>query len=103
SPKLSKDLHKVSGNSFVDVIVQFKKRPTSTHFNKVKAKGGALKHDFRRTVKGGLFRIPASALDDLANDPDVAYVSLDRHLKGKVTETDFYEEAVNAAYAANLG
>src|SRR5256885_14694358 len=103
SPKLSKDLNKVSRNSFVDVIVQFKQRPTSTHFNKVKARGGALKHDFRGTVKGGLFRIPASALDDLANDPDVTYISLDRSLRSKVTTTDFYDEAVNAAYAADLG
>lgn len=75
--KISKDLQAIDPNSDVDVIVQFKTRPTAEHFNKVHSLGGIDKRIFNK-VPGAAFRMHASTIQTLANDPDVAYVSIDR-------------------------
>lgn len=103
SPKMSKDLEGRNTSDLVDVIVQFRQTPTQTHFSKLQARGGLLKRQLG-LVKGGSFRLPASALKDLANDPDVAYVSLDRPLytTGAASLTavlDYHDETVNAPQA----
>ena len=61
----------------MEVIVQYKVTPTEAHHQRVAALGGRLngKMDF---IKGAHYSVPASALDALANDPDVAYVTPNR-------------------------
>jgi serine protease AprX len=49
-------------------------------------------------VKAATYSIPASALEDLANDPDIAYVSPDRTVNGLL---DYAEPTVNALIAFN--
>jgi hypothetical protein len=68
SPKMSKDLAGKNPSNLVDVIVQFRQAPTQMHFSKVQGRGGLLRRQLG-VVKGGAFRLPASALKDLANDP----------------------------------
>src|SRR4029077_11617108 len=82
----------------VDVIIQFVQVPTDAHHKKVQNKGGVLKTklDF---IKGAHYSVPAEALDALADDPDVAYISPDRAVKGTL---DHVVSAVNGdlAYAS---
>jgi len=98
SPKMSKDLE---GNAFdqVDVIVQFKQAPTARHHQKVLSRGGTLRHELG-LVKSGAYTMPASALTDLAADPDVAYISPDRPVQGML---DLTAAAVNASAAWSSG
>src|SRR6266487_6293685 len=84
--KLSKDLDALKGGhngATVDVIIQFNQTPTAAHHQKVQDKGGVLKTnlDF---IKAGHYSVPTGALDDLANDPDVAYISPDREVSGSL-------------------
>jgi len=107
SPKMSKDLEGKNPSDLVDVIVQFKQAPSQMHFSKVQGRGGLLKRQLG-LVKGGAFRLPASALKELANDPDVAYIAPDRPLystsDGSPTAVlDYHTDTVNAPLAWTKG
>ena len=77
SGKLAKDLESLDPAANVDVIVQFKQAPTEANHQAVLRMGGKLKHEFA-TIKARHYSIPATALAQLAADPDVAYVTPDR-------------------------
>ena len=100
--KLSKDLDTLKGGhdgATVDVIIQFNQTPTDVQHQKVGNKGGVLKAKLD-VIKGAHYSVPTGALDDLANDPDVAYISLNRPLNSTSTSTlDFTPETVNAPAA----
>ena len=107
--KLSADLQNLPAGNSPNVIVQYNQVPTQQHFNQVRALGGSLTKQLG-TFKGAVFSVPAASLQDLANDPDVTYVSPDRPLSpasvvwgGGSTTTDFYDQAVNAPYAWSSG
>lgn len=93
--KLAADLQSVSTGD-VDVIVQFKVRPTADQFSKVQSLGGKLKHDLRGTLKGASFHVPASALSALEQMDDVAHISLDHTVNATGAARDFYVTAENA-------
>src|SRR5712692_5870774 len=100
--KLSKDLDALKGGhngATVDVIIQFNQTPTAAHHQKVQNKGGVLKTklDF---IKGAHYSVPVEALDALADDPDVAYISPNRKLRGAM---DPVVTAVNADIATSQG
>ena len=80
----------------VDVIVQYSTRPTISHHEGVIRRGGTLKKDLGGILKAAAYRIPASALADLATDPDIAYITPDRPVKGMLNYT---AAAVNASVA----
>src|SRR6266700_5743715 len=99
--KLSKDLDAFKGGPSgitVDVIIQFNQVPTAAHHQRVQNKGGVLKTnlDF---IKGAHYSVPVESLDDLANDPDVAYISPDREVRGSL---DYVTTAVGANVAWNV-
>src|SRR5215469_15205557 len=75
--KLSPELKGRHTNESVDVIVQYKVSPAQRHRDRVSAHGGLVKQHLR-TVKGLLVTVPAYRVEELSNDPDVAYVSPDR-------------------------
>jgi hypothetical protein len=96
--KLSKDLDTLKAGHngpTVDVIIQYNVPPTDAHHQKVQNKGGVLKTklDF---IKGAHYSVPVEALDDLADDPDVAYISPDREVSGSL---DYVTSAVGAPTA----
>src|SRR5713101_4024080 len=100
--KLSKDLDALKGGhsgATVDVTIQFNQTPTAAHHQKVQGKGGVLKTklDF---IKGAHYSVPVEALDALADDPDVAYISPDRPVRGALDTT---VATVNGGYARALG
>lgn len=61
----------------VDVIIQFAKNSEAHHFAAITGQGGQLQRSLKH-INSGVFRIPASMLPWLENDPDVLYVSPDR-------------------------
>src|SRR6266704_3150717 len=100
--KLSKDLDALKdghSGATVDVIIQFNQTPTDAHHQKVQNKGGVLKTklDF---IKGAHYSVPVESLDALADDPDVAYISMDRPVRGALDTT---VATVNGGYARALG
>src|SRR5205823_11974967 len=82
-PKIARDLDGANPSSFVDVIIQFKQTPTEAQHQRVRDKGGKDKA-ILHLVKGGVYSVPASNLEKLANDPEVVYISPDRPLDGAV-------------------
>ena len=98
-PKLASDLERQDPTSDVDVIIQFKQAPTARHHAKVLSRGGQLKAKLD-VVKGGAYRIKRGALDDLANDPDVAYISPDRPVHASL---NYAVPAVGADIALQSG
>src|SRR5437660_1499064 len=102
--KVSKDLEALKGanannGAMVDVIIQFNQTPTAVHHQEVQGKGGVLKTkmDF---INGAHYSVPVGALDALADDPDVAYISPDRPVRGALDTT---VATVNGGYAQALG
>jgi serine protease AprX len=95
--KLSPELHAKSGMP-VNVIVQFTSDPTERHIGKVISKGAALKQKLS-VVHGAAFTsVSSDALSQLAQDPEVAYISLDRPVHG-TSNFDYTPETVNAPWA----
>jgi hypothetical protein len=74
---LSTDLQHMGHSGAIDVIIQFTAPPNTSDFQAVAQAGGILKHEFTR-IRGGLFTVPAAALQGLAANPRVRYVSPDR-------------------------
>jgi uncharacterized protein YtpQ (UPF0354 family) len=76
APKVSSDFKSKQGQ-MVDVIVQYHSDPTDAMASKAAARGASEKRRLR-LIQARAYRMTAEAAVDLANDPDVAYVSADR-------------------------
>jgi len=87
SPKLSKDLDANGGRSTVDVVVQFSRPLQAKDHERIGARGGRLNVELP-IIHGAAYTIPSGALEDLAADPDVAYISPDRHVIALLDYTD---------------
>ena len=84
--KLSPELQQAKLGDAVEVIVQYRVAPTEMHHLRIAGMGGHL----RRTldgIKGAHYSLPVSAIQNLASDPDVAYISPDRPVKGMLNVT----------------
>jgi len=89
-----------SQDQLVDVIVQFKQPVSSRHLHKADHLGGSLARELK-SIKAAHFRLPLKAVQELAADPDVAYISPNRNLH--LSSTDHFRETVGADVANNLG
>src|SRR6266704_1474455 len=97
-PKLSPELQHAKSGKPVNVIVQFTINPTERHIARVTSKGAALKQKLS-VIHGAAFTsLPAEALAQLAQDPDVAYITPDRPVQG-ASNLDYAPETVNAPWA----
>ena len=96
---LSPELRGPHSGAAIDVIVQYKVEPAQTHRDRIAAHGGLVKQHLR-TIKGLLVTLPASRLNSLSKDPDVAYVSPDRPVAKQMNNAAV---GVLANYAWNLG
>src|SRR6266699_785210 len=97
-PKLSAELQHAKSGKPVNVLVQFTINPTERHIARVTSKGAALKKKLS-VIHGAAFTsLPAEALAQLAQDPDVAYITPDRPVQG-ATNLDYAPETVNAPWA----
>ncbi len=77
SPKLAPDLEGSRAGRRVDVIVQYKTSPGPRQHAALQAKGGRFRSALP-LVRAAAYSLPYAALEALAADPDVAYVSPDR-------------------------
>src|SRR5262249_52470522 len=90
-----------------DVIVQFRHQPGPADHQKVIKRGGKLRRDLA-FVKAGAYSVPASALQALASDPDVVYISPDRSVQKTIVADssaalDYYAQTINARAASQVG
>ncbi len=69
SEKLSPELRGANASPDLDVIIQYKQVPTNADHQTVAEKGGVMKRQFRY-VRGGVYHVPSSALDDIAKAPE---------------------------------
>lgn len=96
--RISPDLQSLNSRQPVEVIVQYKVKPTSVHHQRAAAAGASLLHPME-SIRGAHYSIPASRIADLANDPDVAYVSPNRPLKAmfdQITDGTVFSSWANA-------
>ncbi|MBS1875048.1 MAG: S8 family peptidase [Acidobacteria bacterium] len=80
SPKIAREFDATPPGSIVDVIIQYKQTPSASQHAHVHARGGALRRGLE-VIRGGHYSLPASALEELAADPDVEFIHPDRPLK----------------------
>ncbi|MBV9479519.1 MAG: S8 family serine peptidase [Acidobacteria bacterium] len=97
APELARNIanaqqHKTA-NQLVQVIVQYRQKPTEVHRQRVAALGGIHLSAFN-LLKASVEKLPLSAIEQLARDPDVAYITPDRTLYP--TSDDQSEQAVGA-------
>ena len=78
--KISRDLEGKDPKATVDVIVQFKQAPSEADHERIRGRSGRVKTRLD-SIRGGAYSLPASALADLADDPNVAYISADREVQ----------------------
>lgn len=98
-PKIARDLE-VNADGNATVIIQFTGTPTARHHQMVKAHGGTHRADLGAAIKGGAYSISRRALEALANDPDVAYITPDRPVHGLL---DYANSTVGADVARGYG
>lgn len=92
---MSKDLIDAEPGSVSDVIVQFRENVTQRHLDKARRNGGSLKKRLDQ-INGGVFRISATAIDELSDDPEVLYISPDRTVTGT---SNIERQSIGASYA----
>jgi serine protease AprX len=102
NPKIAKDLHGLNSGSTkkVDVIIQFNHVPTAADHQNVRANGGVFKKDLH-VVKGALYTVPVNALQGLANNPNIVYISPDRTVGKSLDHVDMVTNA-DLAWSSGL-
>lgn len=95
--KLAKDLPAGGTPHTIDIIVQFKDAPADRHHRKITDRGGQFKRPLG-LVNAGLYSLSSNQLDALSDDPEVAYISPDRKVKGSL---DYAAQTVGALGAHN--
>ena len=82
--KLSRDveekIHAAGADDLLPVIVQTVGEPSASHFSRLHGRGGAVKAR-HEALRGYSARVPASQLEALADDPEVAHISYDSPVK----------------------
>jgi serine protease AprX len=84
--QLSSDLKSRNLTGNVEVIVQYKVAPTDSHHQRVASLGGTL-HSRMDHIQAAHYTVPASAIKTLSGDPDAAYITPNRPLKGMLDTT----------------
>lgn len=95
--KLSHDLQSIDAAATVPMIVQYVQQPADIDHQKALNLGAQFKNTFN-ALRGAAISLPTSSLNNLANDPNVKYVSLDRPVHAKL---DYVTAAINAQAAWN--
>src|ERR1017187_6692186 len=97
--KVSRDLAALPPDQQVTVIVRYTHQPEARHHLNIARRGGRVQRNLE-LVNSVVYTLPASALADLENDPDVEYVSPDRPLAATL---DYANPAINANIARQYG
>jgi serine protease AprX len=97
--KIAAPLHGRKDNDATDVIVQFTTTPGAVHVAKIVAHGGTVKESLS-FIKALHASIPASRLDDLADDAEVTYISPNHPIQSALNNAT---AAVLANYPWSMG
>ena len=97
--KLSPDLDGLPQGAALDVIVQFTRPPSAANLMLIRQMGGSVKRTFPN-IPGALITLPAAALNGIAANPNVKYISPDRKLGGRL---EFAEPTTGANIALQYG
>ncbi|MFY9646192.1 MAG: S8 family peptidase [Terriglobales bacterium] len=88
-------------NGMITVIVQHKQMPTSAHLKDMQGRGVNIQSKLH-TIRAVVMHVPVSMLAELANDPNVSYISPDRTQKMTANPvTEEFATAVQADVAAS--
>jgi serine protease AprX len=100
--KFASDInHHVTKDGMVTVIVQFRSMPNATALSNLNGRGAALRTKFS-AIRAVTMRVPASMVTELADDPNVLYITPDRPLQlTSNPQTEQYASAVEADIAAS--
>ena len=101
--KFSADLQQraAAAHGMVTVIVQHRHMPTSAHLKAMQNRGATIKSKLH-TIRAVTMRVPVSMLEELAKDPNVAYITPDRTQKMTANpQTEEFATAVEADVAAS--
>jgi serine protease AprX len=97
NPKFGRDLDGIASTAMVDVIVQYDHVPTPTDHQNMARQGGVLTRQYRH-VRAGVYRMRASGLAQVSQNPKVRYISPNRKVSGTL---DNAAAAVNVVAAWN--
>ena len=97
--RIASDLAKADRDSVVNVIVQFNSLPSSQETLAIGRMGGHHHADLG-LIRAVSYDIPANAINDLAHDPNVLYISLDRVLRPTL---DYANATIGAQTAFSFG
>src|SRR5688572_8812900 len=81
SAKVALEFKSLPSGSPKDVIIRFWSEPTAADIAQIEARGAKAKVLFKH-VRTGVFSLRASAVADIAGQPNVAYISPDRKVTG---------------------
>ena len=94
-PKLARDFDRIASDRKVDVIVQYKSNPSDKHHEKFTKAGGKFKRKMD-SLQTAVYSVTAGKLAQLSEEPDVAYITPDRPVKGML---DYTRKATAATIA----
>jgi len=97
--RIAQDLTPASPDELVQVIVQYQHQATEHHHQAIRDRGGSLRARLD-SIKAAAYSIPASRLREIAEGPDVVYISPDRAVGATM---DVAAAAVNATVAYSNG
>ncbi len=100
--KLSSDLQKLVNAGTpgkLHVIVQYRVTPQQRHYDEAARQGGKLRHRLN-VIQSAAFDLPVSGILQLAKDPEVRYITLDRHVQMSL---DYVAKAAQADIAWTYG
>src|SRR6202012_3052041 len=105
--KISSDLQVNNSSGQVNVIVQYQQAPATVQLQEELNLGGTL-NQVLGLVKAVAYRLPVSAITQLAADPNVIYISPDRALSSTNNGNpnavlDYHKETINLAAAQAAG
>lgn len=100
--KFSADLNDhVGQDGMVTVIVQHRQMPASAHLKDMQGRGAIIRSKFN-SIRAVTMHVPASMVEELAKDPNVAYITPDRVQKMTANPaTEQFVTAVEADVAAS--
>src|SRR5438874_8234835 len=99
SPKLAREFDDIDPLSTATVIVQYARSPSAAQYNRVAQHGGTFRKELN-LIQGAVYSVPARAIADLADDPDVSYISPDREVSAAL---DYSSPTVGADMARQYG
>lgn len=100
--KLAPELNGAELTSTAHVIITWRHNPGVIEHGKVAQHGGDVQRTYKH-LKSAAYKVPVQSLQDLANDPEVAYIAPDRPVRSNLDNTAAAVNATSAWIAGYIG